>query len=382
MNNISRIGLKCVGCRSCEQVCPKKCVNIKENAEGFLYPEITANKCIECGLCIGHCPAEKVKLHTPLKTYGLKNKNKDRIMDSASGGASDLIAQYIVSNGGIVFGCAYTSELEVKHIIIDKSKELHRIQSSKYVQSDTGNCYTKAKEYLKSGKTVLFTGTPCQIAGLYSFLGKDYENLYTLDLICHGVPSPGFLKKYFEYTEKKLKEKIIKYNFRSKAKRGWGKHYLIETKTKTKSGNFSLDKYGKHFDAGDCYRECCYKCGFASTNRVSDITVGDFWGIQKSNAEFFSENGVSSLIVNTAKGQFLVESISQSADIVSCSLDDVLIKQGNLISPTRRPPARDLFYRNIQEDDFIDDLKVGLCLKERVKAMLPKEVVAQLKKFM
>lgn len=381
MNTISIVGSHCVGCRSCEQVCPKKCISIHENEEGFLYPEIAADKCVNCGQCLTHCPAQTVKMHTPMAAYGLKNKNTERIMQSASGGASDLIAQYIVSNHGVVFGCAYTSELEVRHIAVDNSAELHRIQSSKYVQSDTGDCYAQAKEALKAGRTVLFTGTPCQIAGLFAFLGRDYEKLFTLDLICHGVPSPEFLRKYFAYKKRKLGENLLKYNFRSKAHRGWGTQYLIETKTKTKTNLLSLDKYGKHFMSGDCYRECCYQCKFAGTNRVSDITVGDFWGIQKCDPEFFSEKGVSSVIVNTPKGQFLMENISQYADIISCSMDDVLIRQGNLVSPTKRPDARDTFYNNIKEDDFIDRLKVGFCLKDRLKAVLPRKLTALLKRF-
>ena len=383
MNTISVVRSQCVGCRSCEQVCPKKCISICENKEGFLYPEIASDACVNCGLCLKHCPTKAVKLQPPQANYGLKNKNTEQIMQSASGGASDLFAQYIISNHGVVFGCAYTSGSEVKHIAVDNAEDLYRIRSSKYVQSDLGDSYSQAERALRSGRIVLFTGTPCQIAGLYAFLGKDYENLFTVDLICHGVPSPKLLKRYFEYKERKLGEKIVKYNFRSKAKRGWGTQYLFEIKTKTQNqtGLLSLDKYGKHFMAGDCYRECCYQCRFATTNRVSDITVGDFWGIQKCAPEFFSEKGVSSLLVNTSKGRSLVDSISQHADMISCSLEDVLIRQGNLVSPTRRPSARDTFYNNVNDDDFIDRLKVGLCLKDRVKAVLPRKVVAQLKRF-
>lgn len=386
MNNIECIGLKCVGCRSCEQICPKNCIEFKENQEGFLYPNINNDICVQCGLCLKHCPMNEKnnQCNSPLKTYALKNKDQNRIMQSASGGASDIIAQYIISIGGIVFGCAYTDNLKVKHILVDKFQDLYKIQSSKYVQSNIGNCYLQVKELLDNNKIVLFTGTPCQIAGLYSFLGyKEYENLYTIDLICHGVPSPKFLDKYFDYMSKELSEPILEYNFRSKDNRGWGTQYLIKTKTKTKTKTkiLSLDKYGKHFMSGDCYRESCYQCKYANTNRVSDITIGDFWGIQKCYPEFFSEKGVSSIIVNTQKGENLIKKLSLNVDIMECTLDDVLIKQGNLIKPTLRNASRDTFYKNIQDDNFIDNIKVGLCLKDRIKSIIPKKIVNKLKQL-
>lgn len=385
MNSISIIGLKCVGCRSCEQICPKNCIEIKENEEGFLYPNINNDTCVHCGLCLKHCPIndKNNQCNSPLKTYALKNKDINRIMQSASGGASDVIAQYIVSIGGSVFGCAYTDNLKVEHILIDKLEDLYKIQSSKYVQSNIKDCYFQAKKLLDNNKIVLFTGTPCQIAGLYSFLGyKQYDNLYSIDLICHGVPSPKFLNKYFEYMRKKMGEPILEYNFRSKDNRGWGTQYLIKTKTKTKTKTkiLSLDKYGKHFMLGDCYRESCYQCKYATTNRVGDITIGDFWGIQKCNPRFFSENGVSSVIVNTKKGEWLINHV-QNVDIIECTLNDVLIKQGNLVKPTLRTVSRDTFYNHLNENNFIENLKVGLSIKNRLKSIIPKKIIRFFKQF-
>ena len=244
--NISIVKDKCFGCRSCEQVCPKKCIDIKPNEEGFLYPLVEESVCIHCGLCVKSCPAENPDVHRnhPSELYGLKNKDEKAIMRSASGGASDAAAKVILAEGGVIFGAAYDENLRVSHIEVNKIDDLYKIQSSKYVQSNVADCYSKAKKHLQEGRKVLFTGTPCQIAGLYAFLRKDYDNLYTLDLICHGVPSPLFFEKYIDYMGKKMGGKVIEYNFRSKDKRGWGTQYLAKTKTKTKTNILALSKYG------------------------------------------------------------------------------------------------------------------------------------------
>lgn len=255
--------------------------------------------------------------------------------------------------------------------------DLPQIQSSKYVQSDTGNTYSQVQNDLLAGKTVLYTGTPCQIDGLHSFLKKDYENLYTIDLICHGVPSPKFFKKYLEFQNKQTDGKIIYYNFRSKDKRGWGTQYLLKTKTKT----LSLDRYGKHFMKGDCYRESCYQCEYANIHRVGDLTIGDFWGIGKSHPDFYSEKGVSSVFVNTEKGRRLFDSIKDEAWVINATLEEAMVKQGNLVHPTKRPLERDTFYRDTNCGDFIDNLNVGLQLKDRVKSIIPRNLVRILKQI-
>lgn len=221
MNNISVIQDSCVGCRSCEQVCPKGCIAIEENKEGFLYPKVANHECIKCGLCLKSCPVQNKSSHRniPAEVWGFRDKNDIQIMRSASGGVACVAARLIIEKGGIVFGAAYDDQLVVRHIEIAEKNDVEKLQSSKYVQSDTGECFKKVKRYLKAGRKVLFTGTPCQIAGLYAFLGGDDLNLYTMDIICHGVPSPKFFKKYLDYQSKKLGEDVLFYNFRSKEKK-------------------------------------------------------------------------------------------------------------------------------------------------------------------
>ncbi|MBT9776255.1 4Fe-4S dicluster domain-containing protein [Clostridium sp. MCC353] len=384
MENISRIKERCVGCKSCEQSCPKHCISMVENKEGFWYPVVDEKSCIGCKRCLKTCSAEKTDLHRnePQHVWAWRNKNDTDIMRSASGGAADSAAKAILQMGGVVYGAAYDYQLVVSHIEVRNDAEREKIQSSKYVQSDLKDSYSKVKRRLSEGKTVLFTGTPCQIAGLYAFLGGDQPNLYTVDLICHGVPSPKFFKKYLEYKNKQAGDRVIYFNFRSKDKRGWGTQYLlkIETETETKTKNLFIDPYGKHFMDGDCYREICYQCPFANTSRVGDLTVGDFWGIAKSHPEFNSPKGVSSVFVNTEKGQQLFEKMESFAEVKQATLEDGMVKQHNLVRPSDRPITRDVFYVGIDEPEFVDRIKVGLQLKARLKTMLPSKLIQTIKK--
>ena len=381
--NIKVIGNSCVGCRSCEQVCPVSCIDIRANQEGFLYPVVDENKCISCGKCMRCCPVNNKELHRfqPQNVYALKNKDEVTIMNSASGGAGDLFATAILKKGGVVFGAAYDEKLHVHHIQVDKIEDKAPLQSSKYVQSDTEHTYLRVKELLANGKEVLFTGTPCQIAGLYSFLGGDQPGLFTVDLICHGVPSPKFFEKYIGDWNKRMDGKVIYYNFRSKEKRGWGTQYLLKTKTKTKTKTLSLDKYGQHFMAADCYRECCYECLYANTNRVGDVTVGDFWGISKSHPKFFSSKGVSSVFVNTEKGTRLLEAIKANTYIETATLSEAMVKQGNLVKPATRPSSRNYFYNHLEDKNFITNMRVGIRVQDRIKALIPSVVIRELKKL-
>lgn len=381
MENVARIKEKCVGCKSCAQSCPKHCISMVENNEGFWYPSVDENNCIECGLCLKKCPMENTEFHrsVPQKVWALRNKNDADIMRSASGGAADSAAKTVLQMGGVVYGATYDEHLAVSHIEVTNEAEKEKLQSSKYVQSDPKDTYTKARQRLAGGKTVLFTGTPCQIAGLYAFLGSDHENLYTIDLICHGVPSPKFFKKYLEYQNKKMAGRVIYFNFRSKDKRGWGTQYLLKTKTKTKTKILSLDRYGKHFMDGDCYRESCYQCAYANTSRVGDLTVGDFWGISKSHPNFNSTKGVSSVFVNTEKGQKLFEMMSPLAEVEETTLEEGMVKQHNLVQPSIRPTTRDTFYKGIDEYGFIEHIKVGFQPRARLKSLFPNKLIQKIK---
>lgn len=383
MENISRIEKRCVGCRSCEQSCLKHCISFVEDKEGFWYPKVDENHCVACSKCLKVCPAENIGIHrsNPRSVWAWHNKNDTDIMLSASGGAADSATKAVLQMGGVVYGAAYDKQLAVSHIEVTDNEGREKIQSSKYVQSDLKDSYSKVKCRLTEGKAVLFTGTPCQISGLYAFLGGDHPNLYTVDLICHGVPSPKFFKKYLEYQSKQIGDQVIYYNFRSKDKRGWGTQYLLKTNTNSKTKPLSLDCYGKHFMDGDCYRESCYQCPYANTSRTGDLTVGDFWGIAKSHPKFDFPNGVSSVFVNTEKGLKLFEKMKPFAEVELATLEEAMVKQENLVQPSQRPQSRNYFYTKIDEDNFMDNLKIGLQPKERIKATLPVGAARLLKKW-
>lgn len=209
---------KCFSCCSCVQICPKNAIDMQENNEGFFYPSINESKCVECGLCLKHCPsfAPYEKNDFKKTSYAVWLKDDKKLFESSSGALFSAAAEKILKNGGVVFGAAYNADLFVEHICIEDINELYKLKGSKYVESTTNSTYSKVLPYLKNGKKVLYSGTPCQIAGLKKFLGKDYENLFTMDLICHGVPSERLFHKYLEWQSGQLGGKIIYCGFRDK----------------------------------------------------------------------------------------------------------------------------------------------------------------------
>lgn len=352
MSNISSLNYNnCVSCRSCEQICPHNSISFHENEEGFLYP-IVGKECIDCGLCTNHCPVispRELNWITP-KRYAVILKDKAILNKSSSGGLFGGIAKYILDNGGFAFGAAYDEDMTVRNIMITNKSELEKIQGSKYVVSDTKNTYNQVKDLLNTGKKVLYGATPCQIAGLRAYLEKDYENLYTMDLICHGVPSAKIFKKYLYWLEEKYKGKIIYYGFRDKDVSGWscGGKALVKTKTKTKTLEGACDPYYATFLRCETYRESCYTCRFAyQKNRIGDITMGDFWGTDKSYYEIPSKDGISICSVNTEQGQKLFTDVRKYFDVFYIPKDENLTVNIAYNHPSIRPSVRNTIYDGI-----------------------------------
>jgi coenzyme F420-reducing hydrogenase beta subunit len=201
----------CCGCAACMNVCPKQAITMKADQDGFIYPEVNNDSCIECGLCKKVCVFQSIPVtaNGPIATYAAINKNKEVLSSSASGGIFGALASMVLEKKGVIFGCAYNKDMEPEHICVDDLLDIKKIQGSKYVQSNINNTYTEAEKYLKEGRWVLFTGTPCQIAGLKSYLGKDYNHLITADIICHGVPNVDFFIGYIQYLEDKVNKKVM-----------------------------------------------------------------------------------------------------------------------------------------------------------------------------
>ena len=299
---------KCSGCYACVNICPKDCIAMQEDSEGFRYPVVNTEACINCGLCEKSCPLTGAADGVRSKRKGIKsvacsNKDADALAKSASGGVAHILAEYVIQNGGVVFGVAGDAVTVVRHIMAEEEKDLKLLQNSKYLQSHVDYNYRLAKNQLESGRTVLFTGTPCQIAGLYGYLGKDYDNLITADLVCHGVPSEKVFKKYIlEYSEKAGKKVVSMGRDKTYGWRPSVFSFVYEDGTQTVE-SVHENKFIKGFNSNLYQRPSCYVCPFAKMERVGDITLGDWFGGEKFK-ELDSENkGLSMIVINSPKGE-------------------------------------------------------------------------------
>lgn len=365
----------CTGCRSCEQLCAHQAISMQPDSEGFLTAVINQKQCVDCGLCAKRCPQNtSLVAHKPQAVYAIRDKDEKELKVSASGGAFAATARIVLQQGGIAVGAAYNEDWSVSHIGITQLNDLPKLQSSKYVQSNTEDTYKEVKKWLQEGKTVLYSGTPCQIAGLKAFLHKDYDNLLTMEVICHGVPSPKLFTHYIKWLSKRLGSKLLFYDFRDKSY-GWGLDYLTKTKTKTKTQPCLLDPYYLHFLQGNTYRECCYACRYATPNRCADMTIGDYWGLEKEHPDFFSTKGVSCLLVNSEKGMEWWNRLAKEFYCIESTFEQVARINHNLLRPTKRPAIRDGIYKNLDKkplnDYFSQDLHIPYNLKVRIKSMVP-----------
>lgn len=304
----------CSGCTACKNICPCNAIEMIEDEEGFKYPQINKQVCINCGLCKKVCSTlnSKEEQKDFPKTYAVYNKNEKIRMLSSSGGIFTEIAEIIIKNNGVVFGVIFDENFDVIHEEISDIKDLEKIRGSKYVQSDLNNTYKRAKIYLENGKQVLFTGTPCQIEGLYNYLGKDFENLYTQDLICHGVPSKKIWRKYLKYRKQKDNNTNLKnMSFRNKEQHGWNNYELFFQYEDCKNVyiDHNEDMYMKIFLSDVALRPSCYECKFKKKHRIADITLADFWGINNVIPDMNDEKGTGLLFINTSKGEKIFNKI-------------------------------------------------------------------------
>ena len=381
---------KCTGCRMCVQICPVKAIDMKENEEGFFEPIINKEKCIKCGLCFKRCPqlndvkvGKKINSH---KVFAMKNKNTEEQKNSSSGGVFSVLARYVLENNGAVYGACFDEKLKLEHIRIDKQENLYKLRGSKYLQSNTKNTFELVKNDLNKGVKVLYVGTPCQIAGLKNYLGKDYEELLLVDLVCHGVPSQKLFDKYLTWLKKKNNSSIIEYEFRSKEKKSWG----LNLKVKFESGKeryipANLDPYYKSFLNGSTYRECCYNCKYAKIERVGDITIADYWGIEKEHPDFYDKNGVSAVVINTNAGFKAFENIKDKVEYRDTEIEKIIAKNKNLQEPTIRNSIRNNAYKDIDRKKFINyskkNLKFKKDIKDIIKNLIPIKIKKKIKKI-
>ena len=342
----------CCGCTACASICPHNAISMKPDTLGFLYPEVDMEKCVDCGLCEKVCAFNdnydtSLSLSQP-DVYAARHKDMQEIETSRSGAAFIALSDWVIEHGGIVYGAGYTDHFRVVHKRAVSKEERNEFKGSKYVQSDLTGVFRQVKADLKAGLLVMFSGTPCQTAGLNSYVGKKLrENLYLVDIVCHGVPGPFIWRDYLAYLERKHGDKICWVNFRDKQLYGWTAHHE-SFKFVNGGGKMTFTyTFYKHI----MFRHSCGVCPYTNTHRPSDITLADFWGWEKTDPTFnVDDKGVSLVLINTEKGRKLFEAVKDNMNIIPVKLEDCL--QPNLQHPSIIHPKRMDFERDYARKGF------------------------------
>lgn len=341
---------KCTGCAACAQACPAGAINMKADREGFLTPVIDEKICTSCKKCITLCPADNpFREIVPKAVYGVRAKDEEVVFRSSSGGMFGTFASQIIESGGVVFGVGFDENLNVVHKGAKSIYELYELMGSKYVQSNVKDTYKEVKEYLANDVQVLFTGTPCQCAGLRKFLQKEYENLLIVDFVCHGVPSPELFRNYLQYMGKD--DKIAKVCFRDKAvdkKKGHSISIEYENADDYRVPVID-DPYMLAFLQNISLRKSCYNCRFRKFRSSSDVTIGDFWGIDKTDSFLSEKDGVSLCTLNTEKGQSFFNSIADKTDFDLRTFDEALKENRSLVTSVSYNPLRDKYLKDMNK---------------------------------
>lgn len=373
----------CSGCRACEQACPLNCIEVKPDKEGFLYPKANIQKCIDCGLCEKICPVfNKSDFHHPIRAYGCINRNDSIRKNSSSGGIFYLLGEYVISQNGVVFGAKFDDKFGVVHDFAETFEKLREFQGSKYLQSDIQDTYKKAKNFLEQNRLVLFTGTPCEIAGLKAYLKKDYENLICQDIICHGSPSPKVWQKYVEFRGRTANSKVASASLRNK-KYGW-KTYSVYFKFEN-SGEYIADLrqdlYLRCFSSNLILRPSCYSCSFKGSERYADITLADFWGVENLYPNLFDGNGTSLVIVNSVKGENILNAIKDKIVLEQVDFEKSISFNSSYSKSVSKPDNRDVFMKEIFAESF-DKVAKKYCkvsILTKIKRIIKKFIVKKIR---
>lgn len=395
----------CVGCNACVQRCPVFCISINEDEQGFLYPKVDISKCIDCGLCERVCPViNQGEPREPLKVYAAINKDKEIVRISSSGGIFYALAESVIKEGGVVFGARFDDDWQVMHDYTETLEGLKAFQGSKYVQSRIGTTYQQAENFLKTGRKVMFTGTPCQIKGLVLFLRKDYgEQLLKVDVICHGVPSPAVWREYLKYITRQQgasagkntvsgasKEQIPaiddisfrdkrlgweKYGFRLSTVAPEGDQNSVSTSNHQKNLNeffepFKENLYMKIFLNDLDLRPSCYKCPAKSGKSCSDITIGDFWGAKSLCPNMYSEHGVS-LILDYSRNSCALLNSNYEIVFQNSNYEDALKSNISITNSSRKPK----YYDDFWDSFFAHDIYKVYKILNRMKATILERLI-------
>lgn len=348
---------ECTSCMACFNICPVNAIHMKEDREGFKYPIVDKEKCINCGMCDKICPVKNatknVNTATPVVIAAWTKDNYVRL-DSTSGGIFSELAKIIYREEGYVCGAIYNKEWMVEHYVSKDMSDLEKIRSSKYLQSDINNTFKIIKEKLNEGKKVLMCGSPCQISGLYNYLQKDYENLYTIDFICRGMNSPKVFKGYIESLEKKYKAEIKSIKFKNKTY-GW---HNFSTKVEFDNGKkYICERYKDSFMIGYLkynafMRPSCYNCKFKEFPKSADITLADFWGIENIDKSLDEDKGTSMILINSQRGHNLFEKIKEEINYKEIKSENIFRQNACVSSSVKQTEASKNVFQNIDKINY------------------------------
>ena len=352
--------IDCCGCTACKSICPKNCITMKIDREGFRYPIVDYDNCINCGLCERVCPIKNKTEGQDLGiAYAVRNIDSKVLESSAAGGTFTAISKAIFRINGLVAGVKYTESMEVKHFLANSMKEAEPFRGSKYVQSDLGSIFEEIKYQLDKGKVVCFSGTPCQISGIKGFLCKDYDNLICIDVVCKGVATPIILKKYIELNEKKYGKQIVNLSFRTK---DYGYH-MSTTKIEFENGDYILSSGEFNammglFIQNLCLRPSCHECRFKSRKRQSDITIFDCWSYKKLTGKLDDDKGYTSVWIHSEKGKELFERMKNDIVFSELNLDEIIEADGNMVEKSISPhPNRDKYFDTLISQGLVKAAK-------------------------
>lgn len=372
---------KCTGCGACAQVCVKSCISMEENSEGFLYPVIDYNACIDCGLCRKTCPVNHATKTRASSFYMAWHRDVEVLRRSSSGGVFTALADYVLAQGGVVFGASWNPDnRQVLHTMIENPAQLDKLRLSKYYQSDTKNVYKEAKALLAQKRMVLFSGTACQIAALYAVVGGNQESLLTVDILCHGVASKKVVDAYITSKEKYYKKKIDSFQFRAKGEdTQWAngessRMRLIFTDGTDYIEAHSTDTFYNGFNGSMFLRESCYRCDYCGTDRIADFTLADFWGVHPDTVPAEQlKLGVSLMLCNSQKARDILPALSDTLVMTEIDPQAAIPFNLALVKPNARPQQRDTFFQQLETreyDQIIKGIFWKLYLKKSVKKAL------------
>ena len=370
---------KCSGCTACASICPKGCIQMQTDIEGFLYPVVDITKCVECGICERVCPIRNLVIEEqiPQKAYLVQHRNDAVRLDSSAGGAFTAIATAIIQKDGVVFGAAYDERFHVHHIYVENELDLKKFRNSKYVQSDIGDCFKQVKAFLKGNRWVCFSGTPCQIEGLSKYLGKCYERLLLVDVVCHAIPSPLIWSKYLEY--QKIGEiKTDNIRFRDKY---YGYKYstmsFIQNGKNVYHAGSQQDPMLRAFFSDICNRPSCYECPFKKRYRVSDITIWDCFSVYNFDKMMDDDKGTTRVLCHTAKGVTFIHEIKSMAKCMEVPANQLVSGVKEMYESVKENPQRKLFFADAQRLNSIElfDKYYPITLKIKTKTAVRKTLL-------